>query len=77
MREGFAEWLNSLPEGRMAVPAAGFRPKVTVAVADEGMPPGQQWVVRGGDWPCVAHVPADKWVVVHSQLDPAPQLDGS
>jgi hypothetical protein len=52
------------------------RPKVTVAVADEGgMPAGQQWVCKGGDYPCVAHVPTDKWVVIHNPGDPTPQLD--
>lgn len=68
------DWMRDLPEGSMKVPPMG-RPKVTVAVADEGMPSGQQWVVKGGDYPCVAHVPADRWVVIYSSADPTPQLD--
>lgn len=70
------DWMRDLPKGSMKV--SGFtdkRPKVTVAVAGEGMPSGQQWVVKGGDYPCVAHVPADRWVVVYSPADPTPQLD--
>jgi hypothetical protein len=79
MSSGFGEtpdWMRDLPQGSMRV--SGFtdrRPKVTVAVADEGMPPGQQWVCKGGDYPCVAHVLNDKWVVVYSPGDPTPQLD--
>jgi hypothetical protein len=65
----------NMPDGSIRVGGFTMRPKVTVAWADAGMGRGQQWVVRGGDHDCVAHIPADKWVVIYNPEDPVPDLD--
>jgi hypothetical protein len=50
------------------------RPKVTWAVADEGMPLGQQWVVRADDdVPAlrgITDIPAHEFVVIMNPADP-------
>lgn len=61
--------------GTMRVSGSTERPKVTMAIADPKMPRGQEWVVRGGDYPVVEHIPRDQFVVLYSPEDPEPLLD--
>lgn len=67
---GMSDELDSMTMGSITIRGTTEWPEVTWAVGDEGMPLGQQWVARGGDYPCVAHIPADEWAVIVNPADP-------
>lgn len=68
------DWLRDMQKGSMTIRGTTQRPKVTWAVADEGMPLGQQWVVRADDdVPAlrgITDIPAHEFVVIMNPADP-------